>query len=297
MTAMTPAFRKACIIGHPVAQSRSPMIHNHWLKALGIPGRYEARDLSPEAFPAFVADLNAQGYVGANVTVPHKEAAFAACSRLDAAARAIGAVNTLWLEGNVLCGGNSDAHGFIAHLDASAPGWQRSLGPADGDAAPACRALVLGAGGAARAVVWSLAERGVSVAIANRDAPRARSLARGFDTDGSRGLSGHAMADIGRLLPATDLLVNCTSLGMTAKPALEIDLSGLKPGAVVYDIVYVPLETPLLRQARERGHRVVDGLGMLLHQAGYGFGKWFGVEPVPDAALRAMVEADVAAVR
>jgi shikimate dehydrogenase len=293
---MTLPFRKACIIGHPVAQSRSPMIHNHWLKALGIPGLYDRRDLSPEAFPGFVADLAAQGYVGANVTVPHKEAAFAACSRLDDAARAIGAVNTLWLEGGLLCGGNSDAHGFIAHLDASAPGWQ-AVPAVDNGSGATCRALVLGAGGAARAVVWSLAERGVAVAIANRDAERAQSLARQFDADGGKSLSAHAMADVAGLLPATDLLVNCTSLGMIGKPPLDIDLAGLKPGAVVYDIVYVPLETSLLRQARERGHRVVDGLGMLLHQAGYGFGKWFGVEPEPDAALRAMVEADVATVR
>jgi shikimate dehydrogenase len=282
---MTIPFRKACIMGHPVAQSRSPMIHNHWLNALTLPGHYDRRDLTPEDFAAFVADLSRHGYVGGNVTVPHKEAAYLACSRLDDAALAIGAVNTLWLEDGVLCGGNSDCQGFIDHLDASVPDWQ----VAD------CRALVLGAGGAARAAVFALAARGVKVAIVNRHADRALSLARHFSPGASGQVSGHAMDELALLLPAIDLLVNCTSMGMAGKPALDLDFSPLRTRAVVYDIVYVPLETALLRWARDRGNPCVDGLGMLLQQAGYGFSKWFGVRPEPSAALRELIAADIRA--
>jgi shikimate dehydrogenase len=282
---MTIPFRKACIMGHPVAQSRSPMIHNHWLKALALPGLYDRRDLTPEDFAGFVGDLSRNGYVGGNVTVPHKEAAFLACSRLDDAALAIGAVNTLWLEGGVLCGGNSDCQGFIDHLDASAPGWQ----------VEDCRALVLGAGGAARAAVYALAARGVKVAIVNRHADRALSLARHFDAAASGQVSGHALDELARLLPSVDLLVNCTSMGMAGKPALDLDLTPLRTSAVVYDIVYVPLETALLRWARSRGNPCVDGLGMLLQQAGYGFSKWFGVRPEPSAELRELIAADIRA--
>jgi shikimate dehydrogenase len=282
---MTILFRKACIMGHPVAQSRSPMIHNHWLKALALPGLYDRQDLKPEDFADFVGDLSRHGYVGGNVTVPHKEAAFLACSRLDDAAQAIGAVNTLWLEGGVLCGGNSDCAGFINHLDASAPDWQ----VAD------CRALVLGAGGAARAAVYALTQRGVKVAIVNRHVDRALSLALHFDPGATGQVSGHAPGELAKLLPSADLLVNCTSMGMAGKPALDVDFSPLRSSAVVYDIVYVPLETDLLRWARTRGNPCVDGLGMLLQQAGYGFSKWFGVSPEPSTELRELIAADIGA--
>jgi shikimate dehydrogenase len=276
---MPQELRRACLMGHPVAHSRSPMIHNYWCRELGMAGVYELKDLTPEAFCGFVSELGRNGYVGGNVTVPHKEAAFRAASERDAAAEAVGAVNVLWVENGRLMGGNSDTHGFIANLDERAPGWQ----------VPGCRAVVLGAGGAARSAVYMLKQRGVDVDIVNRTLARAQELAARFSA------RAHGTDALARLLPAADLLVNCTSLGMAGKGALDIDLAPLKPSAVVYDVIYVPLETALLRAARARGHRSVDGLGMLLHQAGYGFRKWFGGNPQVTPELRAMLEADIVA--
>lgn len=278
---MGVAARRACVMGHPVAHSRSPMIHNYWLKQLGIAGSYELKDLTPEEFPAFVGDLAGNGYVGGNVTVPHKEAAFRAVAARDAAAEAVGAVNTLWLENGRLMGGNSDTHGFIANLDDRAPGWN----------VPGCRAVVLGAGGAGRSAVYALRQRGVEVHLVNRTAARAQELARRF----APGVQAHGFDELARLLPQADLLVNCTSLGLAGKAPLEIDLAPLKARAVVYDVIYVPLETALLAAARKRGHRTVDGLGMLLQQAGFGFRKWFGGDPQVTPELRAMLEADIVA--
>jgi shikimate dehydrogenase len=278
---MTSAVPKACVMGHPVAHSRSPMIHGYWLRTLGVPGSYELKDLTPEAFPDFVTQLAANGYVGGNVTVPHKEAAFRLVDRRDEAAEAVGAVNTLWLENGRLMGGNSDTHGFIANLDDRAPGWD----------VPGARAVILGAGGAARSAAYSLAARGLAVQVVNRTVARAHHLAADF---GPR-VSGHGLDALPQLLPDADLLVNCTSLGMTGKPPLEADIAPLKPGAVVCDVVYVPLETDLLAAARARGHRIVDGLGMLLQQAGFGFRKWFGATPRVTPELRALVEADIRA--
>ena len=270
-------LRRACIIGHPVAHSRSPLIHGYWLRTLGIEGAYDFKDLSPEEFPGFLASLEKNGYVGGNVTVPHKEAAYRMVAAHDAAAEAVGAVNTLWLEGGRLLGGNSDVHGFLANLDDRAPGWD-AHGP---------RAVLLGAGGGARSAAYALKKRGVEVALVNRTRARADELAARF---GARACGADALP---RLLAEADLLVNCTSLGMAGKPPLEIDLAPLKPGAVVCDLVYVPLETPLITQARRRGHRTVDGLGMLLQQAGFGFRKWFGGDPRVTPELRAMIEADI----
>lgn len=268
-------------MGHPVGHSRSPMIHNYWLQTLGIPGRYELMDLTPEAFPGFIASLGSNGYVGGNVTVPHKEAAFRAVAGHDAAAEAVGAVNTLWLENGRLMGGNSDVHGFIANLDDRAPGWN----------VPGCRAVVLGAGGAGRSTVYALKQRGVQVDIANRTLARAEELERRFGA----GVRAHGLDALPQLLREADLLVNCTSLGLPGKQGLEVDLAPLRGAAVVCDLVYVPLETGLLAAARRRGHRTVDGLGMLLQQAGYGFRKWFGGEPRVTPELRALVEADISA--
>jgi shikimate dehydrogenase len=255
------------------------MIHGYWLRTLGIAGSYELKDLTPEAFPEFVTHLAANGYAGGNVTVPHKEAAFRLVDHRDAAAEAVGAVNTLWLENGRLMGGNSDVHGFVANLDDRAPGWD----------VPGGRAVILGAGGAARSAAYALATRGLAVHVVNRTVDRARSLATAF---GPR-VSGDGFDALARLLPEADLLVNCTSLGMTGKPPLELDIRPLKGSAVVYDVVYVPLETGLLAAARARGHRVVDGLGMLLQQAGFGFQKWFGVMPRVTPELRALVEGDI----
>ncbi|MBL8383424.1 MAG: shikimate dehydrogenase [Burkholderiales bacterium] len=278
---MTDTLRRACVMGHPVAHSRSPLIHGYWLEQLGIAGAYDRMDLTPEAFPAFIAGFGRNGYVGGNVTVPHKEAAFRGVARRDAAAEAVGAVNTIWLEDGVLVGGNSDVHGFLANLDEAAPGWD----------VPGARVVVLGAGGSARAITYAFRTRGVDVALVNRTAARAQELAARF----APGVRAHAWAELPALLGAADVLVNCTSCGMTGKPPLEVDLAPLKGSAVVYDIVYVPLETPLLAQARRRGHRTVDGLGMLLHQAGYGFEKWFGARTRVTPELRALIEADLRA--
>ncbi len=272
-------LRRACVMGHPVAHSRSPMIHGYWLKTLGIEGTYELKDLTPEQFPDFVGALGKNGYVGGNVTVPHKEAAYRAVSARDAAAEAIGAVNTLWLDNGRLMGGNSDTHGFIANLDDRAPGWDVA----------GCRAVVLGAGGAGRSAVYALKQRGAGVHVVNRTLSRAQELAARF------GAQAHGFDAVPRLLREADVLVNCTSLGLSGKAPLEIDLDPLKRSAVVYDVVYVPLETALLAAARKRGHRTVDGLGMLLQQAGFGFRKWFGGSPKVTPELRTMVEADIVA--
>lgn len=274
MSGTTP---RACVMGHPVAHSRSPKLHTFWLKTLGIPGAYELADVTEQDFPTFIRDLRARGYVGGNVTVPHKEAAFRAVSRRDDAANAIGAVNTVWYEDGHLVGGNTDAHGFLSHIDATIPDWNGAAG----------RAVVLGAGGAARAITYGLRQRGLAVAVVNRTVARAQSLAADF------GASAHGWTELAPLLGSADLLVNATLLGMAGKPALDIDLALLKPETIVYDIVYVPLETALLRAARGRGHRVVDGLGMLLHQAVPAFARWFGVTPRVTPELRAHIEADI----
>lgn len=275
MTAAPRAF----VIGHPIAHSRSPLLHGHWLETLRLPGSYEKVDVAPEALPAFIAGLDAAGYVGGNVTVPHKTATLDLVDDLDDAARAIGAVNTLWLKHGRLHGGNTDAFGFLANLDDEAPGWD----------AEARQALVIGAGGAARAVVHGLLQRGLDVRVANRSPDRAEELSQAF----ARLPSVHDMAGVASLMADADLVVNTTALGMTGKPALDLDLSRLGPHATVCDIVYVPLETPLLHDARLRGLRTVGGLGMLLHQAVPGFERWFGVRPSVTPELRALIEADV----
>jgi shikimate dehydrogenase len=268
----------ACLIGWPAAHSRSPLIHHYWLRTLGIEGGYSIEAVPPEGFAEFVLHLSAHGFVGANVTIPHKERALA-LSRPDARARAVGAANTLWYEGGELCSTNTDVEGFVGNLDACAAGWDS-----------ATDALVLGAGGASRAVVFGLIERGVArVHLANRTMERARALADQF------GANVHPIAwdTIDELLPRVRLLVNTTSLGMPGQPALELDASLLPPDAVVADLVYVPLETPLLAAARARGLKTADGLGMLLHQAVRGFELWFGQRPEVTAELRALVEADL----
>lgn len=269
-------------MGYPVAQSRSPMIHGYWLQQLGIRGAYDLKEITPEAFGEFLTHLAAHGYVGGNVTVPHKQAAYRLVDARDEAAEGIGAVNTVWLEDGRLWGGNSDAHGFIRNLDHTAPGWD----------VPGARAVIMGAGGAARAVAYALIARGIAVALINRTQTHEEELAAHFP---GKLLPAGGYDALPRQLAQADLLVNCTPLGMIGKPPLDIDLAPLKRSAVVYDIVYVPLETPLLAAARARGHRTVDGLGMLLQQAGFGFHKWFGATPQVTPELRALVEADIRA--
>ena len=277
MRAETKA-RAACLIGWPAAHSRSPLIHHYWLRTLGIDGGYNIEAVPPEGFAEFVLHLSTHGFVGANVTLPHKERALA-LSTPDARARAVGAANTLWYDNGELRSTNTDIEGFINNLDAAAPGW---------DAAE--QALVLGAGGSSRAVVFGLIERGIKrVHLANRTIDRAQTLADQF------GASVHPVAwdAIGDLMPGAGLVVNTTSLGMHGQPALEIDLSRLPSHAVVADLVYVPLETALLAAARARGLKTADGLGMLLHQAVRGFELWFGQRPQVTPELRALVEADL----
>ncbi len=274
---------RAGVCGWPVAHSRSPMIHGYWLRTLGIEGGYERVAVRPDEFPAFAASIGADRFVGANVTVPHKEAAFAACDRLSADAEACGAVNTLWREDDgALCGDNTDVSGFLANLDDGAPHWRRKAGTA----------VVLGAGGAARAILHALLTRGLErVAIVNRTRARAEALAAQF----GRRTTAATWRELPKWLEKADLLVNTTTLGMAGHAPLDIDLEPMKESAVVTDIVYIPLATPLIEAARRRGLRAVEGLGMLLHQATPGFERWFGVRPTVTPLLRALVEADILA--
>jgi shikimate dehydrogenase len=270
--------RAACLIGWPAAHSRSPLIHHYWLRTLGIEGGYNIEAVPPEGFAEFVLHLSTHGFVGANVTIPHKERALE-LSIPDARARAAGAANTLWYENGTLRSTNTDIEGFIDNLDASAPGWDAGED-----------ALVLGAGGSARGIVFGLIERGIKrVYLANRTKERTQGLVDLF------GASVHPVAwdAIGDLLPRAGLLVNTTSLGMHGQPALEVDAGLLPSHAVVADLVYVPLQTPLLAAARRHGLKTADGLGMLLYQAVRGFELWFGQRPEVTSELRAMVEADL----
>lgn len=274
---------KAFVVGQPIRHSRSPLIHGHWLKEHGIDGRYERIEVSPEAFPAFLQSLAAQGYAGGNVTIPHKEAAFACVARRTARAERLKAVNTVWVENGILWGDNTDVTGFIAHLDQTlGEGWEKDV----------TTAFVIGAGGAARAVVAGLQDRGIAIKVANRTLTKAQDLARDLNRD------GHALEAIpwekrNEVVRSSGLIVNTTSLGMAGQPALDLDLSGAAATAIVCDIVYVPLETPLLAAAAARGLRTVDGLGMLLHQAVPGFARWFGITPRVTPTLRAVIVADL----
>ncbi len=279
---MSPANRKAAVTGHPVAHSRSPLIHGYWLQKHGLDGEYGRVDVPPEDANRFYGNFAASGLVGVNVTVPHKETAAAACDWLDDAAKAMGAANTLWLDDDGrLCGANTDGIGFLGNLDQLAPGWDDTPGTA----------VVLGAGGASRALIWALLSRKfTAVHIVNRTYEKASKLQAEFGP----GTIAHAWDNLGTVLGKADLLVNATSLGMQGKAPLEIDLSPLPAHALVTDIVYAPLITDLLKQASERGHPTVDGLGMLLHQAVPGFERWFGVRPVVDEALRALIVSDLA---
>ena len=277
---MSEEFRAACVIGWPISHSRSPLIHNYWLKQYGINGAYRREAVPPDEFESFVTTLTEHGYVGANITLPHKAAALA-LSQPDARAKAVGAANTLWLDNGALRSTNTDVDGFLSHLDAVCARWDRGL---DG-------AIVLGAGGGARAVVFALIERGAErIHLANRTFSRAEEL---------RSLFGDVVnpvrwEEVSGLFGGTDLLVNTTTLGMTGQPDLDLGVARLPDSAVVVDIVYTPLETTLLARARARGLRTADGLGMLLHQAVGGFERWFGVKPEVTDELRTLVEADLA---
>jgi shikimate dehydrogenase len=268
----------ACLIGWPAAHSRSPLIHHYWLRTLGIDGGYSIEAVPPEGFAEFVLNLSRHGYIGANVTIPHKERALALTAP-DQRARAIGAANTLWYDAGTLRSTNTDIDGFLDNLDASAPGWDGTN-----------EALVLGAGGSSRAVVFGLIERGIKrVYLANRTVERAQALVKQFGPT----VVPIAWNGIEVALPRAGLLVNTTSLGMAGQPALKIDVGLLPADAVVADLVYVPLLTPLLAASQARGLPTADGLGMLLYQAVRGFELWFGETPRVTPELRALVEADL----
>jgi len=270
--------RAACLIGWPAAHSRSPLIHHYWLRTLGIEGGYVIEAVPPDDLRDFVLRLSLRGFAGANVTIPHKENVLE-LSTPDARARAIGAANTLWFADGELHSTNTDVEGFINNLDACAPGWDK-----------ADEALVLGAGGSSRAVVFGLIERGIKrVHLVNRTLARAQVLAGRF----GEAVQPAKWEQIGELLPRARLLVNTTSLGMHGQGALEVDVGRLPAEVVVADLVYVPLETELLKAAKARGLRTADGLGMLLHQAVRGFELWFGQRPQVTPELRAIVEADL----
>jgi shikimate dehydrogenase len=275
---MIEGHKSVCIIGRPVAHSRSPLIHNYWIKQIGLDAEYRREEVAPDKLADFVKNLRGHGYVGANITVPHKEAALALTAP-DERARAVGAANTLWYDDGTLRSTNTDVEGFLANLDSATPGWDRGLE----------NAVVLGAGGGARAVIFALLAREVQrIYVVNRTIERAKGLQKQF---GPR-VKPAAWDEITGLLGGAGLLVNTTTLGMAGQPPLEVNLR-CPASLVVADLVYTPLETKLLAVARERGLRTADGLGMLLHQAVRGFQLWFGVKPEVTAELRAVVEADL----
>lgn len=273
---------RAFVAGYPIGHSRSPLIHGEWLTRYGIDGVYSAIDVPPEEFPSLLVDIRAGKWTGGNVTIPHKEAAFEGADRHDAAAEAIGAVNTLWIEEGKLVGGNTDAYGFAGNLDQRLSGWR------DGEIA-----LVLGAGGASRAIIHALLEAGFTrIDIVNRTVSRAEQLAARFGDK----VAAHGWTGAETVLSGADLIVNTTSLGMEGQPPLALDLGSAPSGAMATDIVYAPLETPFLKSAAAAGLKTCDGLGMLLHQAAPGFARWFGRFPEVDEDLRNIVLADLAAV-
>jgi shikimate dehydrogenase len=269
---------KAFVIGHPINHSRSPLIHGTWLAEHGIDGSYEAIDVAPNELPAFFDRLRRGEFAGGNVTIPHKEAVFALCDEVDPLARQIGAVNTLVVRDGRVLGSNTDYLGFLGNLDAAMPGW--SDGPDD--------AMVIGAGGAARAVLVALQRRdGGKVHVLNRTLANAQALVDQIEGP----FEAHGFEAFAELAPRTGIVINTTSIGMHGSRFDWLDLDLLPKHTLVTDIVYVPLETPLLAEARAHGLRTVDGLGMLLHQAVPGFAAWFGVRPSVTPQLRARIEA------
>lgn len=274
------SMKRACVIGWPIEHSRSPLIHGYWLKKYGVAGEYTKQAVPPDEVESFLSALAANGFAGCNVTVPLKEIVYKAAHKRLPSADAVGAANTVWLEDGQVCVENTDTYGFMTHLAQSAPDWREGSGPA----------VILGAGGAARAIVHGLKEAGVDrIIVFNRTAERAKALARDF------GPSVEAREWDARIDAAAwaRLIVNTTTIGMKGEGDLELDFTSATKGCVVADIVYVPLETGLLKAARDRGLIAVDGLGMLLHQAVPGFERWFGIRPEVTDELRARIVADL----
>lgn len=268
-------MKRAGVIGHPIAHSRSPRIHGHWLKKYGIEGEYKAYDVHPHQLKDDVLRLRDEGFAGCNVTLPHKQNIMEICTTLSDEATRIGAVNTLVFYPNgEIEGRNTDAFGFMRNATENHPDFAWNSGPA----------VVLGAGGAARAILYALKRAGVpEIRLMNRTIETAENLADEFDC------VVYEWDQRNKVLDGAVSVINTTSLGMTGQPPLEIDLSALQEGSLVYDIVYAPLITPLLQQADEKGCRIVTGIGMLLHQARPGFQAWFGTMPEVDDELRQVV--------
>ena len=277
---ITGRTRLAGIMGWPVAHSRSPALHNFWIEEHGIDGAYVPLAVRPEQLAEALRALPVLGFRGCNLTLPHKQVALSIVDRVEPLARRVGAMNTvIVMPDGTLEGRNTDVFGFRENLRERAPDWTPTAGPA----------IVLGAGGAARAVVAALIEARVEeIRIANRTPARAEQLADDLAAPATR-MTVHAWDERASALRDAGILVNTTSLGMAGEPELDLDLSQLPPPAVVADIVYVPLETTLLANARQRGHPVVDGLGMLLHQGRPGFEAWFGSPVQATRELRAAV--------
>jgi shikimate dehydrogenase len=262
---------RAALIGHPVKHSRSPQIHNHWLAETGIDGNYEALDISPDALENFCAWVSTSQLKGFNVTIPHKETIMAFCDEIDETARTIGAVNTVCIQEGRLIGHNTDAYGFLENLKQGVPDFDMKSVPA----------VVLGAGGAARAVLHALTEASIPyVTLCNRTRERAESLALDF-----RGISVADWSQRHDILVEASLIVNTTALGMSGQDPLDLDLRSLSTRAVVYDLIYNPLQTDLLKNAAQRGCIAIGGLGMLVYQAQKAFSLWFGQTPVVSEAL------------
>jgi shikimate dehydrogenase len=279
---MTAKGRVAGVMGWPVGHSRSPRLHGYWLAQYGVDGAYVPMAVSPERIGEALRGLSALGFAGCNVTLPHKEAAFAAMDALDETARRMRAVNTVVVQPDgSLRGSNTDGFGFMENLKAGAPDWRADAGPA----------FVVGAGGAARAIIVALLDAGApEVRLTNRTGERAEQLKAELAAVGlAERLKLIDWVSRETRLAEVNLLVNTTTQGMVGQPALALDLTALPSGALVTDAVYTPLETPLLTDAKTRGNQTVDGLGMLLHQARPGFEAWFGVAPQVTADLRAVV--------
>jgi shikimate dehydrogenase len=276
---MTDTRPAACVVGYPARHSRSPMLHGYWIKRYGLDANYRAEEIPPGEIREFLTHLADHGYVGCNVTMPHKDVAFE-LSEPDERAIAVGAANTLWLENGRLRSTNTDIEGFLGALDAAAPGWDQRTS----------EAIVLGAGGAGRALVYGLIERGIgSIHLVNRTVEKSEAMRERF---GERVIPAR-WDQLPELLSGARLLANATSLGMHDQPPLEIDISGMADDAVVSDIVYVPLTTPLLAAAKARGLATSNGLDMLLHQAVRGFELWFGKRPEVTRELYDLLAADI----
>lgn len=271
---MADAINLAGVIGYPIGHSRSPLLHGHWLRRYGIKGQYVALEVAPTDLEIALPLLPKLGFRGVNVTLPHKERVLALADRITPLAKRIGAANMLTFSSEGIEADNTDAYGFTWNILRSFPGWKPQ------------RVAVLGAGGASRAVLAALQDCGArEIRLANRNIARAQQLSAEFGPS----VSAVSWDERHEMLADCDTLVNSTSLGMTGQPPLEIDLTRLPGGALVTDLVYSPLQTALLVTAEGRGNPVVDGLGMLLHQAVPAFHRWFGIEPAVDDALRNVV--------